>query len=403
MNPYTTGGITGFSACSVGNICSAMGRNSVNTTCLSTNKNIPTISGAQCGNGIVEEGEDCDCGGTAGCADDPCCNPTTCKFVNGAVCDDANDDCCTQCQFSTNGTICRSSSGVCDPAEYCTGTSGTCPANVVAPDGQHCTLANSTDKHLACASGQCTSRDLQCHNVMSGYLTSANTTYACDDSNCYMSCASPAFGPGVCYSLQQNLLDGTPCNGDGQCSNGVCRGATAGGQIRSWIDDHKAVVIGVAVGVGVLLLLALFSCCAGCVRRSKGNRGKAPPADGRLRRGPPMQEMPWPGQQQYQQYQQGWGGPPPPPAWSQQQAPQQTQTFSYYEPSPGSPPPPPPAHQWQPQTPQNVLHGAGIIGSRSPAVAGSGMGMSAAQSPPPYTTYASSGYDSGHTGAARYA
>jgi len=368
MNPYTTAGITAFSPCTVGNICSAIGRNSVNTQCLSTNKNIVTISGAQCGNGIVEEGEDCDCGGVAGCSDDPCCNPTTCNFVNGAVCDDANDDCCNQCQFSGNGTLCRASTGSCDPAEYCAGNSGICPRDILAQDGTHCALGNSTSGNLACASGQCTSRNMQCQTVMSGYFNArtANQTYACDDSGCSLSCASPAFGPGACYGLQQNLLDGTPCAGDGKCYNGNCKGATAGGKIRSWIDDHKAVVIGIAAGVGLLLLIILVSCCTSCVRRSKRNKKVVAGSNGgnriarqqnpnmnMMQQGswPAAQQQQWP-QQPYQQFQPNYQAPPMPPQYSF--TPQQQQQHSFYEPPPSSPP----------GNHQSVMYGAGIIGAR---------------------------------------
>lgn len=212
MNPSTSQGISKFSPCSVGNICSAIGRNSVKTECLTDNKQVTTISGQQCGNGIVEPGEECDCGGTEGCGDNACCDPTTCKFKASAVCDDSNEDCCRNCQLASNGTVCRSSTGSCDPQETCSGTSATCPADVTAPDGQSC------GSGLQCASGQCTSRDQQCKTVMGSY-TQGNDTYACDSSGCTISCASPEFGTGVCYGLQQNFLDGTECGGGGRCSN----------------------------------------------------------------------------------------------------------------------------------------------------------------------------------------
>lgn len=212
MNPSTSQGVRTFSPCSIGNICGALDRNSVNSQCLTDNRHVNTISGQQCGNGIVEPGEDCDCGGEEGCGDQRCCNPTTCKFTEGSVCDDANEDCCRDCQFASNGTVCRASTGECDPQEVCSGTSAMCPADQTKPNGESC------GKNLQCISGQCTSRDQQCKSVMGSY-TQGNDTYACDSSGCAISCASPEFGPGVCYGLQQNFLDGTECGGGGRCQN----------------------------------------------------------------------------------------------------------------------------------------------------------------------------------------
>lgn len=215
MNPSTSQGISQFSPCSIGNICSALGRNSVKSSCLSNNAGVTTITGHQCGNGIVEEGEDCDCGGEENCAGNQCCDPKTCKFKNNAVCDDSNQDCCKSCQFASSGTVCRASTGQCDPQETCDGASPLCPADQSAPDGQSC--GNGTS-NLQCASGQCTSRNQQCKTLM-GSFTTKNDTYACDSQDCTLSCASPEFGVGVCYQMQQNFLDGTTCGGGGKCQN----------------------------------------------------------------------------------------------------------------------------------------------------------------------------------------
>ncbi|KAL8946611.1 MAG: hypothetical protein Q9222_007014 [Ikaeria aurantiellina] len=214
MNPSTGQGIQQFSQCTLGNVCSAILRNSVKTNCLTDNRDVPTISGQQCGNGIVEGDEDCDCGGTAGCGDNPCCDATTCKFKNNAVCDDSNEACCESCQFSSAGTVCRPSTGVCDPQETCTGLNATCPSDASAPDGQSC---GNSSANTQCASGQCTSRNQQCKTLM-GSFTSNNDTNACNSQDCTLSCASPEFGPGVCYSMQQNFLDGTPCGGGGKAN-----------------------------------------------------------------------------------------------------------------------------------------------------------------------------------------
>lgn len=212
MNPSTSPGAEDFSMCSVGNICSALGRGSVQSTCLSENRQVDLISGQECGNGIVEKGEDCDCGGEEGCAGNTCCDASTCKFTSGSVCDDSNEDCCSGCQLASNGTVCRESTGQCDPQEVCSGTSATCPPDSSSPNGESC------GKGVYCANGQCTSRDQQCKTVMGSY-TLGNDTSSCYHSGCTITCKSPEFGVGVCYSLQQNFLDGTSCGGGGRCQN----------------------------------------------------------------------------------------------------------------------------------------------------------------------------------------
>ncbi|KAI5928065.1 zinc metalloprotease mde10 [Camillea tinctor] len=264
MNPSTAPGITQFSPCTVGNICSAMGRNSINTACLSNNRDVVTITGSQCGNGIVEAGEDCDCGGENGCSDNSCCDAATCRFRGSAVCDPSNEDCCTsQCQFASQGTICRDSTSSCDPQETCSGTAATCPADVKAPDGQSC---GSSGAGLTCASGQCTSRDLQCQTLV-GTLTNNNATTACDSQSCLLRCASSRLGPDACYDMQQYFLDGTPCEGGGHCNNGQCQGANFIDQVGSLFEDNRDIVIPVVSSVGGLIVLAILCCCFSCIRR----------------------------------------------------------------------------------------------------------------------------------------
>ncbi|KAF4551913.1 putative metallo-peptidase family M12 protein [Elsinoe fawcettii] len=341
MNPSTSQGITDFSPCSVGNICSALGRSSVRSSCLSDNRGVTTITGQQCGNGIVEPGEDCDCGGESGCGDNSCCDGATCRFRNGAVCDDSNEDCCNQCQFAGSGTVCRASSGVCDPQETCTGNSSTCPTDIRAPNGQEC------GSGLRCASGQCTSRDQQCRTVM-GSFTQNNDTRSCDSSGCQLSCASPEFGRGVCYGLQQNFLDGTTCGGGGTCQNGRCRGTSAGGTIRSWIDDNRNIVIGVAVGVGSLILIILLSCIWSCCRRRRNKGVKSvpspPPGGWQGWRGGPNNGPPPPPAEYYGSGAAGGGRrsrrpvpPPPPPAYAPRGNPEMSMAGGQGMPSPPLP------------------------------------------------------------------
>lgn len=288
MNPYASNTMTKFSKCTIGNICSAIGKNSIKSSCLSDNKGVVTISGSQCGNGIVESGEDCDCGGEEGCSDNACCDASTCKFKSNAVCDDSNESCCSKCQFSSADTVCRPSTGSCDIAEKCPGDSGTCPENKYEKDGSSCGEKN---QGLSCASGQCTSRDYQCRTVV-GSLLNTNDTWACEgttDPSCSLVCGAPSiahsFGTTPCISMNQNYLDGTPCDSGGRCSSGQCKGSSALG----WIRQHKKLVIGICVGGGTLILLALFFCIYSRCKRSaqlRKARKAIPPGTYRRYNGP---------------------------------------------------------------------------------------------------------------------
>ncbi|KYK55717.1 hypothetical protein DCS_07681 [Drechmeria coniospora] len=267
MNPSTSSGITQFSPCSIGNICAGLKSNMIKGTCLSDNKNVKTITGSQCGNGIVEAGEDCDCGGESGCKDNKCCDAKTCKFAAGAVCDATNEDCCTaECQFAANGTVCRDSAGVCDVAEVCPGNHAACPEDKHKGNGDGC------GDGLACASGQCTSRDMQCKS-MSNSLWGVDNTNACpDEGGCLLTCTSPDLTSGQCVVYNQYFLDGTSCGGGGLCMGGSCEGSSTIKEIGLWIERHKPIFIPVVCIVGGLLLVAIVSCIVSSVRKRSRRR-----------------------------------------------------------------------------------------------------------------------------------
>lgn len=112
-----------------------------------------------------------------------------------------------------------------------------------------------------------------------GVFTTNNDTFACSNSGCQISCQSPEFGSRVCYSMQQNFLDGTSCQGGGKCNNGLCQGASFGNEVKSWIQDNKTLVIGLSCGLGGILLFSLACCCVSrCRRRNRlRNRASMPP------------------------------------------------------------------------------------------------------------------------------
>ncbi|PKS05404.1 hypothetical protein jhhlp_008780 [Lomentospora prolificans] len=84
MNPSTGRNVDSFSPCTIGSICTAIGRNLIDISCLVSEDEAPDINDSQCGNGIVEPGEACDCGGEEGCPENSCCNPSTCQLRTGA-------------------------------------------------------------------------------------------------------------------------------------------------------------------------------------------------------------------------------------------------------------------------------------------------------------------------------
>lgn len=62
-----------------------------------------------CGNKVIEEDEECDCGTFEECALDPCCDGITCKLKSEAQC--ASGACCDQCRVSAKDERVPKSSG----------------------------------------------------------------------------------------------------------------------------------------------------------------------------------------------------------------------------------------------------------------------------------------------------
>ena len=50
-----------------------------------------------------------------------CCDPRSCRFLPGAVCD--SGICCSNCQLVSAGALCRLPENECELPEYCSGNS----------------------------------------------------------------------------------------------------------------------------------------------------------------------------------------------------------------------------------------------------------------------------------------
>ncbi|XP_035208976.1 disintegrin and metalloproteinase domain-containing protein 12-like isoform X3 [Stegodyphus dumicola] len=120
-------------------------------------KNRPTdIIGPVCGNGFLEEGEECDCGLKEFCSNH-CCNATTCELYSNATC--AVGGCCDTetCQVKKVATLCRDSASECDLPEFCDGVSEFCPSDIFRQNGEECGNGKAY-----CYDGRCQSHLDQC-------------------------------------------------------------------------------------------------------------------------------------------------------------------------------------------------------------------------------------------------
>ncbi|KAM8859240.1 disintegrin and metalloproteinase domain-containing protein 12 isoform 1-T1 [Spinachia spinachia] len=144
---------TVFSTCSKKDLAASLEKGV--GMCLDNMPEVKVLYGGQkCGNGYVEEGEECDCGELEECVN-PCCNATTCTLKGDAVC--AHGQCCEECRLKPAGTLCRQSSNSCDLPEFCTGANPYCPANVYLHDGHAC---HSVEGY--CYNGICQTHEQQC-------------------------------------------------------------------------------------------------------------------------------------------------------------------------------------------------------------------------------------------------
>ncbi|XP_034021547.1 disintegrin and metalloproteinase domain-containing protein 19-like [Thalassophryne amazonica] len=112
------------------------------------------VGGKRCGNGFVEDGEECDCGEPEECTSD-CCHANNCTLRGDAQC--AHGVCCDGCKLKQAGTMCRGPAGSCDLPEYCTGASPYCPPNVYLLDGSTCQYGRAY-----CYNGMCLTHEQQC-------------------------------------------------------------------------------------------------------------------------------------------------------------------------------------------------------------------------------------------------
>ncbi|XP_005068285.1 disintegrin and metalloproteinase domain-containing protein 21-like [Mesocricetus auratus] len=180
-----------------------------------------------CGNSIIDEGEQCDCGSNKACYANTCCD-NNCRFSKGSICD--RESCCANCTYSPPGTLCRSIQNICDLPEYCNGTEVHCPKDFYLQDGTPCS------EEGYCYAGNCTDRSIHCKEIFGVSARAGNKM-------CYeINKEQHRFGH--CHRSPESLLF-TPCSDkDKMCGRLQCTNVTHLPHLQDHVSFHQSVISG---------------------------------------------------------------------------------------------------------------------------------------------------------------
>jgi len=201
-----------------------------------------------CGNGLVEHGEECDCGSDTTLCSTLCCVSSSCTRTQGSLCSPTEGVCCqSSCQFSPQTLVCSPATQCSNPS-LCTGQSAVCPPSTPHSQGQPC-----DGGARICSEGECTGT--VCTSL--GRLPCTNTQSNDSNAACSPQCQDKK---GQCEVVRGvRYPEGEECRvggGFGHCDGGVC----TVGERRRW-------GVGGAVALGGCLVLGaviLYCYCAYC-------------------------------------------------------------------------------------------------------------------------------------------
>uniref|UniRef100_A0A4W4GP84 Disintegrin and metalloproteinase domain-containing protein 10 n=1 Tax=Electrophorus electricus TaxID=8005 RepID=A0A4W4GP84_ELEEL len=264
-----------FSICSIRNISQVLDRK----------RNSCFVESGQpiCGNGLVESGEQCDCGYAEQCSDKCCFSAsepegTKCKLKPGNQCSPSQGPCCTsECNFKEPKEKCREESE-CALQGLCNGVSALCPTSTPKENFTACHRETQV-----CINGGCTGSI--CERYSLEICTCASEDGKDDTELCHV-CCMEKMKPNTCRSTGSNewaryfnktvktLQPGSPCNDfRGYCDVFMkCRLVDADGplarlkkaifnpklyqNIAEWIVGYWWAVL--LMGIALIMLMAGF-------------------------------------------------------------------------------------------------------------------------------------------------
>lgn len=295
-----------FSQCSIRNISLVLDAISEKrrTNCFSTN------NGAFCGNKIVEEGEECDCGYDDEECEEKCCYPLKisqndkmqnssareCRRRKNTQCSPSEGPCCSRdhCTYVKHDARvqCHSETD-CEESVNCNGRMAQCPSPRKKRDHKQCNEGTKV-----CIKGKCSGSICLAHKLTECFLTSDRVKdkkklceIACQEGNDTSTCKSTSelkhiFGEPVF------MRPGAPCNNfQGYCDVfQKCRAVDAEGplarlknllfnqdtlnSVAEWITQYWYGVM--MLGVGFVVFMGIFIKC--CAVHTPSSNPRKPPA-----------------------------------------------------------------------------------------------------------------------------
>lgn len=296
-----------FSPCSKRNISLVLDAISEKrrTNCFTEN------NGAFCGNKIVEEGEECDCGYDEQECQEDCCYPLKisdrlrsdnssakeCTRRRNAVCSPSEGPCCNRhtCTFVKNESqICHAATD-CEESAYCQGNNASCPEPKPKEDNKVCNEGTKVCRKGKCSGSIC--------NLAPGmrecFLTSDHVhdkkklcEIACQEGNDSSTCRSASELRDRIENVSVFMRPGAPCNNfQGYCDVfQKCRAVDAEGPLArlknllfnqdtlnsmaEWITKYWYGVM--LLGVGFVVFMGVFIKC--CAVHTPSSNPRKPPA-----------------------------------------------------------------------------------------------------------------------------